>query len=453
MRAGTARLSMVDAINFAGSEPNSGTDWFLLWVFVGDAPARADDIEAHFRSRAEAITPLFRTIAEVPGNLDRPYWVHDHDPIDSHLTMSTTACTWSDVVASVAGLSERPLDARHSAWHLHVHHTVAGTPQSTVVVLQVSHALLAGPSTAALTRALFATSAPALQIPGLDHARSRPHPLSSAAAGLARFPGSVIRSQLLARRAAKLNRPTDAEPAVRVASTLNVPPGAERTVRVLQPEIASFRRAPETVTVLATTALSIALERYLTAVGAECPSRLTTLLTVAVDDDSLGVNRVVAASVDLHTDVPNWHDRIRAIADDSKHARAQATGPATLTALAAQAHAPYLFVLNGFRAMQRHIAADPVATAAGSVTLTSVNAGPAEGCDLAGRALQSMALLASVPPTGGIVHSIVGCGDALTVSFITSPAVVTDPDRYADILEKAFTELAESLSLAPPQPK
>lgn len=448
MRVGSARLSTVDAINFAGSEPDAGTDWFLVWTFGGSAQVVADDVEAHFRSRAQAIDALFRTVADVPGNLDRPYWVRDGASIDSHLTVSTAAWTWADVVASVAGLAERPLDARVSAWHLHVHCRVVDARDTAVVVLQVSHALLAGPSTAALTQALFGQSAPPLHVPGLDHTRSRPRPIVSAAVGVARFPAAVVRSQILARKAAKLAQPTTSTPADRIASVLNVAPGAERCVRVLRPDIAAFRRAPETITVLATTALSIALERYLTEVGADCPPRLATLLTVAVDDDSLGVNRVVAASVDLHTDVPDWGERVRAIAADSTRARTEITAPATLTALAAQARAPFLFMLNGFRAMQRNIAADPVTTAAGSVTLTSVNAGSADGCELAGRALRSVALLASVPPTGGIVHSIVGCGDALTVSFITSPAVVPDPDRYADILETAFTELAQHLQRA-----
>lgn len=445
----SARLSAVDALNFCASQPGAGTDWFLAWVFVGDGtPVDPAAIQDHFRSRRTVLDELFRTVAEVPGALDYPYWLRDPSTIDTHLSMHREIEDWANVQTSIGSLAENPLDATASTWHAHVYPAVSGVPgtdtESTLVVMQMSHAVIAGPSTGPLTHSLFGPSPQPLRIPGLDGLAQRRHALSSAAVGLARIPSGLLRRRRLLRKAVQQNSTPQLDVSDGTAPALSARPDTDRVVRSLRLNLTALQDKPETVTTLATTALSLAVQRYLDAHGEDCPPTLSALLTVAVADnaDALGVNRILAATAGLFPDISDMHDRAAAIGADSRRARAHATGPATLPFVVANAAAPFLLARFGLRTATKQFAANPTLLAPANLVLTSVNAGPSSGCELAGRTLDGVGVVAALPPTGGILHSVVGCGDRLTVSFVTSRRVIPDIDDYAAILDTAFADVA-----------
>src|SRR5262245_1556684 len=98
------------------------TDWPMWWVFDnGGTPLTAADIADHFGARADLLEPLRRRIQEVPGGLGHPFWVADDSPIDAHIvTHAVAQLDWAQCQDEIGRILAQPLDARVSAWQLHV---------------------------------------------------------------------------------------------------------------------------------------------------------------------------------------------------------------------------------------------------------------------------------------------------------------------------------------------
>ncbi|OOL30299.1 hypothetical protein GQ85_20630, partial [Rhodococcus rhodochrous] len=169
-----ARLTWADAANYYESKSGRPTDWSAFVVFdERDGAIRGpEDASAHLRSRAHLLTVLDRRIVEAPGRLDYPYWVRAQLPPEQRIEYhewaggSFTAC-----IDAIADLCADPLDVRRRAWRLHVFVAVSDPDDPaatvTVVVLQVSHAVMAGSALPAFLGALFGADGHPLRVPGL----------------------------------------------------------------------------------------------------------------------------------------------------------------------------------------------------------------------------------------------------------------------------------------------
>jgi diacylglycerol O-acyltransferase / wax synthase len=114
------------------------------------------DLELLISERLPLLPPLRRRLAEVPFNLDFPYWIEDPDfDLDFHLReLALPAPGTSEKLSEqVARLVARPLDRARPLWELYLIH---GLEDDRVAMLtKIHHALIDGLSGAEIMAILF----------------------------------------------------------------------------------------------------------------------------------------------------------------------------------------------------------------------------------------------------------------------------------------------------------
>ncbi|GAC66459.1 wax ester/triacylglycerol synthase domain-containing protein [Gordonia soli] len=435
------RLADADARSFWISE-RMRTDQFLLYTFVAtDVPVSAT--AAHLRRCASSVPDLCLRIVETPADLDRPYWVRAHPAADQvRVVDPAEPMRWQDCLDLVAGLEADQLDPRREAWRLHVIGPVNDsrrdrTEQVVVVVLQVVHALGDGRRTARIARELFAEAAE-----GAGEMESRPSARQrllwasatatravAAGVGVLTLPvrlAGMVASGLRAYRVSRSDSP--AQFAGVPPSPLNTPPGRDRVLRTLVVDRRELSAFP-TVTVAALTAISIALTE-----GLGEQTRSAVELTIGRPGSARARNHFRTAGVDLHIDTTDLRRRADLIASGIAAARARDDSPLRRAQRRAGAWTPAALVhrdLRGFDLVRRP---DRVT---GVTVVSSVNRGPAD-LTLGGGQVTSTAGFPALSPAQGLTHGVHGIGDTVTISVVTSRAVLPNPDEYVQILDRAL---------------
>ncbi|MEV5838187.1 wax ester/triacylglycerol synthase domain-containing protein [Nocardia sp. NPDC052112] len=446
-----AQLVANDAAYYYLARSGRGTDWPMWWVFDnGDTPLTAADIADHFGARAELLEPLRRRIQEVPGGLGHPFWVVDDRPIDTHIvTHAAAQLDWEWCQNEIGRILAQPLDARVSAWQLHVFPNVTGiaTPSGAgaVVLMQISHALMAGPAMTSLSEALFA-SVP-LRIEGQGPATRGPRPALAALVGVLRWPLQALRFNIRVRREmrriARENDDSGPNTPPVTATRLNRRIGPGRAMRSIPLELRVVRAPGITVTALGLTAISHAMQRYLEKRDGSCPDDLAVLVTVAVPDAPvMGVNYVGAAAVELAAAEPDLAARARAVDATLRVRRDSPSGRRELNRLGLIDLLPSRTYRTRFGTLAP---ADPDAPAYAHTILTSIRCEPTVEWSLAGKPFRFAGMLPPVYPEIGLAHSFVGAGDSFTVSVVCDPDIVADLDDYCEILRESCREVAAAL--------
>ncbi len=84
---------------------------------------RFKDLISNYRQRLERL-PIFRTrLVEVPGGLDRPYWVIDDNfDVEFHLRHIALPAPgdWRQLWILAARLHARPIDMSHPLWEAYI---------------------------------------------------------------------------------------------------------------------------------------------------------------------------------------------------------------------------------------------------------------------------------------------------------------------------------------------
>ncbi|WP_342660994.1 hypothetical protein Rruber_01820 [Rhodococcus ruber] len=448
-----ARLTWADAANYYESKPGRPTDWSAFVVFdEQDGTVRGPgDALAHLRSRTHLLTALDRRIVEAPGRLDYPYWVRAQLPPEQRIEYREWAGgSFTDCIDAIADLCADPLDVRRRAWCLHVFAGVSDpddpTATVTVVVLQVSHAVMVGSALGAFLGTLFGADGQPLRVPGLAPAATRPHHAAAAVSGVARFARWYLGlGAVLVRRAASArSADTPAVPSPAARPMLARAPGRDRAIRIVRPDLGSLVGRTYTVTAMGLAAVSLALQRYL---GEHCAPvvdvHVAVPVAVGAAGVALGVNRLTAAIVPLCTEVADPRDRVAAVADALAHERRIATSPEVLDRLAGAGAVPYPVYR---RVTDRH---DRAASAGGApgpaqTAVTSVDCGGEADWTYGGAAFRFVAGIQSLRPGMGLVHSFSRAGDSFAVTVMSSPLLMPDLDRYATLLEEGFAEVIEA---------
>ncbi|MDM7487631.1 WS/DGAT domain-containing protein [Rhodococcus sp. CSLK01-03] len=448
-----ARLTWADAANYYESKPGRPTDWSAFVVFdeQGGTVRGPGDALAHLRSRAHLLTALDRRIVEAPGRLDYPYWVRAQLPPEQRIEYREWAGrSFTDCIDAIADLCADPLDVRRRAWCLHVFAGVSDpddpTATVTVVVLQVSHAVMAGSALGAFLGALFGADGQPLRVPGLAPAATRPHHVAAAVSGVARSARWYLGLGVVLVRRAASARSADipAVPSPAARSMLSLAPGRDRVIRIVRPDLGSLVGRTYTVTAMGLAAVSLALQRYLGEHGAPVGDvHVAVPVAVGAAGVALGVNRLTAAIVPLCTEVADPRDRVAAVADALAHERRIATSPEVLDRLAGAGAVPYPVYR---RAADRHDRAASAGAAAGPArtAVTSVDCGAEADWSYGGSAFRFVAGIQSLRPGMGLVHSSSRAGDSFAVTVMSSPLLMPDLDRYATLLEEGFAEVIEA---------
>lgn len=450
-----SQLSFHDAANYYVARTGWITDWMMFWVFDsagGTQPSR-EEIADQFLARTDLFDQMNRRIADVPGCADYPYWITGDSGVLDHIEFQgdDTELTWADCTDRIDSLLGIPLDARIKAWRVTVFPSVHDVPTltgvGTVVVLQVSHALMVGSAMSSVSRAMFGAQAEPVVVEGLGPPATPFDPIVATARGIARIPGQILRLVAKTRRQrAALRRgdtPASHIDPPRTPTLFNRHPGDARAMRTFRLDLREWRKPGTTVTAAGMTAIAEAMQQYLESVGEACPPELTCSASVAVSGaEAMGVNRVAVAVVSLSPDIESLADRARAVQASLEVGTQFAASPANLDNVPAASGIPYAYY-RAVAALEKYRAA-PQPLLANSI-LTSIKCEESLELALCGRPLAMVGMVPALGRNIALAHSMVGIGDILTVSVLCSPSVVEDVDRYAELLEQAFTDVGAAL--------
>ena len=436
------RLAFADAMSYwiSAAIPN---DQFLVYCFAETGlsmTALADQLYA----RASRIPDLNLCIMDLPGTVDRPYWIAataDRTQIRVHEQVRT----WPECLARLGELIADQVTATDAPWRLHLFGPLVGVPRSdsagVVVVLQIAHALGDGRVTSQIARQLLASPADhdARMSQTVGSSGGEVRRIGASVLGLARIPMQVTEMFWRGMHAYRL---ASDEPSVIggggfVPTALNRPSGADRSMRVIVVDREkltgprdSIGAAPLSVTVAALTAISVALPAYL----GESEGALGVELTVGGSGDAHARNNFRNVGIDLRVDVGDVAERSRLIADAVAAARRASMTPARAAARRASESTPAALTHWGVRQFD---ITRPPASVTGVTVVSSVDRGPDDLILGHGRVLFSTGFPA-LSPAQGLTHGVHGLGDAVAISVTTSPEVMPDVDRYVGLLTAAI---------------
>lgn len=396
-------------------------DQFLLYGF-GGVPSDLDGALEEIRGRALGCAELRLRVRD-RSFLTYPAWVTGDVRADQFVVHDLAEPTWASVLAAVAGLSERQLDARAMSWRLHVFSPVEGVPGAdvgTVAVLQATHAFGDGIRSSALAALLFGRreAVPTVKPP-------------------APFRGAALpwRSVRAARTHRQLVRDTEAgmvpaQAESRPALHSNNRPAGTRAVRTVVLRRDQLPGPTVTVAVLAavSTALSDQLREFgddTTNLGAEVPMAKTGV--------RLAHNHFGNVGIGLYPEL-KFAERADRIAEDLAQRRRRAAHPAMLAGSRASAAVPAPLLRWGVAQFDPDVRSP---TVTGNTVVSSVNRGAA---DLRFGAAP-VVLTAGYPglsPMMGLTHGVHGIGDIIAVSVHAAESAIGDVDAYVERLKDAL---------------
>jgi hypothetical protein len=453
-------------------------DLFLLYCF-DDSGCPGAELREFVARRSARIADLCVRLRELPGDLDYPSWVRCDFRAEQFVEHFLPEANWLGVCTVLGKLLGTGVDAAERPWRLHVFRGIDGAPwggpgPAMVVVLQLSHALADGRRGAEIARALFAEADPVEPVAAasasvagvarvgrrigtaaMEFAPVDPIHVHSALA-LLRIPFQFARTVVLGYRAFRAQR----ELAELTTAGMIPGPGPGFTpslvnrsdavdgdstnrqsdlhqVRMIVCDADRMRVRDRTVTVVALTAVSIALERYSAARG-ERVDRLGAQVPMALSGNRSGAhNNYRSLGVDLFIDEPDPLARADKIAAALADRRVRARHP-LLTAqdrVTAVTPAPLL---------RRDVDRYPIDTVpdsiAGHTVVSSVHRGPAD-LRFGGAPVRFTGGFPAIGSVMHLTHGVHGLGDTVTVSVHADTVALPDIDDYTELLRTALNEV------------
>lgn len=423
-------------------------DQFLLYCFAESAWGEARLLDAVVR-RCATIAELRVSLCPDPTGLSYPVWVPAEPEPAQFVTHRLDRPHWSGLLAALGRLLGTGVDAVRHPWRLHIFRGIqespAPDPAVTVVVLQISHALVDGRGASRIARALFADDPGTATAPSIRPLSRSRLAVRAGRAGLA-LPLDItrtVRRGLAAGRAraelAELTAAGRVPPAAPgyPPGALNVPSEVSgHAVRMLVCRAADFRMPGRSVTVVGLTAISLALQRYLreraaqaTALGAQVPMAIPPRTGVRNNYRSLGVDLAIGEDDPVR--------RAAMIAADLAARRERAVHPLLGAQDAVTAALPPLLLRRDVRNYPIDSVPERIT---GHTVVSSVDRGSA---DLRFGAAP-VRFTGGFPALGTVMHlthGIHGMGDTVTLSLHADPVVVPDLDTYAEYLRTALRDV------------
>ncbi|MEU1524847.1 wax ester/triacylglycerol synthase domain-containing protein [Nocardia rhamnosiphila] len=420
-------------------------DQFLLYCFAESAWENSRLRDAVVQ-RCAAIPELRVRLRPDPTGLSYPVWVPADPEPDQFVTHRLDRPHWPDLLAVLGRLLGTGVDAARHPWRLHIFRGIrespAPDPAVTVVVLQISHALVDGRGASRIARALFTDDPGTAATPG-TRPLSRARMAVRAGRGALALPPGIARTfrrGLAAGRArtelAELTAAGRVPPAAPgyPPEALNVPGEVTgHSVRMLVCRAADFRMPGRSVTVVGLTAISFALQRYLRERGAEAAA-LGAQVPMAIPPRPGVHNNYRSLGVDLAIGEDDPARRAAAINAELAARRERAVHPLLDAQDAVTAVIPPLLLRRDVRNYPIDLVPERIT---GHTVVSSVDRGPA---DLRFGAAP-VRFTGGFPALGAVMHlthGIHGMGDTVTLSLHADPAVVPDLDDYAEHLRTAL---------------
>ena len=431
---------------------------------------RFKDVLAMFESRLDR-SPIFRRkLAEVPFNLDQPYWVDDPDfDLEFHVRHIALPKPgdWRQLCIQVARLHARPLDRNRPLWEAYIIEGLHGLegvpPDSFALYLKVHHAAIDGASGVQFFGAFNdispqpePASPPELWQPAAPPGTGKL--LLKAYTNNLRKPVQMLRMTrdlLSSRKRVKegLSRGEFSELGEIPITRFNRKLTPHRVVGATKFDFEAIRKIKSsvegaTVNDVMLAIVSGALRKYLS-VKDELPEHtLVTGCPVNVRDEGekdKDGNMVGMMTTALCTDVDEPLQRLRGVHEQAVNAKAymQAQGsrmmvdfsetvPAGIQALLIQATA-----LTGLAEKNLMM----------NTTITNVHGAPYQLYMCGAQLIDSFGI-GPLAPGMGLFHTVNSMvmknKGAITLAFICCREVMPDPELYTQCLEESFAELQKA---------
>lgn len=428
---------------------------------------RFKEVIANFEQRLGKL-PLFRTrLVEVPGGIDRPYWVKDANfDVEFHLRHIALPHPgdWRQLCIQAARLHARPLDMSRPLWEAYIIEGLDNIPDlppgSFAVYTKMHHSLVDGAGGASFMSALHdlvAVPDAPVNLPQnepqlIDRDPAVSELLSRAAVnrvknGLSIARGAMTLTRDIGKMAVGIYKKEIPLPEINAPETrFNQSVGPHRVFDATRFSLADMKRVKDlTGTKLNDVALAVisgALRKYLESHG-ELPAEslaggipLNMRTRRGVTDDNNQVGSIFCA---LHTNISDPLERLYAINASALEAKEFGEqSPLVDTLKIAGMFSPLLSkAAAGFYASRELNKLMPLNIS----TVISNVAGPNFPLYCAGAKLVQYHGLGLLTPGCGVFHLVFSYQDSLTISVLADRDIIPDPANYKQFLDESYAEL------------
>jgi diacylglycerol O-acyltransferase len=447
-------------------------------------------IERTLKERLHLLPPYRRRLAEVPLNLDHPYWIEDPDfDLDFHLRHIAVPPPGDDeqLASLVARIHGRALDRARPLWEMYV---IEGLASGQVAIYtKIHHCTIDGVSGAEMMQVLLdrvpegAAVEPPKKAWVPDRIPSGGEMLVRGLGGLVRAPDRVVRmairtvrtvtqsnealasavntlgldripiaGDLLRRRTAEVDAdPISQTPAPRTPFNRSITPH-RRFAFFSQPlgDVKRVKTAAGTTLNDVVMAISAgALRRYLEEKRALPKDPLMAMIPVSIrseEEKQAYTNRVGSILSTLATDIEDPLERLRRIHEAMKSAkRASEAVPANLLQDWTQVTTPALLA-QAARIVARTKIFDRL-NPPFNVVISNVP-GPRESLYCAGAQMQTFFPVSAVADGQGLNITVQSYRDHLDWGLIACRELVPDLWRFKDLFNEALEELVKAVARA-----
>jgi diacylglycerol O-acyltransferase len=441
---------------------------------------RFKDVIASFERRLGNM-PLFRTrLVEVPGGLDRPYWIKDANfDVEFHLRHIALPepGDWRQLCIQTARLHSRPLDMSRPLWEAYIIEGLDNIPNLPkgcfAVYTKMHHSMVDGAGGSSFMAALHdlvadpESAQPSESEPRLaDTAPSVSELLTKATLNSVKnsvqlVTGTAKNARDLSKYAAGIIRKEIPAPDVSAPKTiLNKPVGPHRVFDAAEFPLEGFKDIKNAVGVTVNdVALGVvggALQRYLVAKG-EAPSEGSLAAGIPLNmrtrrGTTEENNQVGSIFSSLHTDITDPIERLTSIRQSTEDAKVSGEASPMVDALKlagvfSPAISKSVARFWSRNALSRHL---PINIS----TCISNVAGPDFPLYCAGAKMVDYYGLGVLTPGMGIFHLVFSYAGKITLSVLADRDIMPDPELYHDCLVATYEELyAAAIKLGPGRPR
>lgn len=428
------------------------------------------EIRQSFKQRLSA-SPIFRRrLFTVPYGLDNPYWIEDqHFDLDQHIFSHSIKDHAGDLPGLLATLHALPMDMSRPLWEVHVLHGLGSLKAydkgSFGLYIKVHHAAMDGVSGTEILAAIHSleahTFSPHEAHTTIDRWRAEAPPKQWQLARQACI--NNLRKPLnLAWQARKLIPSfkqaasvdsSDHSPTVSwQKSPFNCRINAERNILMLRFDFLRLRQIrrhyPQTtVNHVILSIVGGALRRYLIALNRLPDNPLASMIPVNIRsrDGNPAGNAISMMIATLRTDIECPLQRLQAVRNAANNAKSfsNTIGRSAITSLVRE-------IPNGLgsitlRALSA-LAYWPGGVAMPACTIVSNVPGPPVPLYFNDAKLVDMLGLGLIVDHLGLFHVATSYNNVMTLSVLSSPSALEDPDFYRICLEESYAALDEAVS-------
>ena len=427
------------------------------------------EILATFENRLDQSSVFRRKLLEVPFSLDHPYWVEDSDfDIKNHVHYISLPRPgdWRQLMIQISRLQSQRMDKDKPLWEAHVIEgldNIEGLSRGCFgIFLKMHHAMVDGVSGIDLQIAMHDKAA---ELKNSQACKPDGHRIMSKSPGtlelLAKSPGNTIRksTRLVMKMGSAVPGLIRGGLAWRESSSAGIPKtvfnvGRVSSARVIDglffdlAEMKEITRSIENTTVndVVLTVVSGALRKYLKSKGHLPKNSLLAACPVNIrrkdgSHDSHD-NMISVMTASLHSDIADPLERIRAIHEATREAKAisETIGAATLTEIPMNLPAP---VAKNLLPLAMELITRTDFTLFNTI-ITNVT-GTQQPLFLAGAKMFRQMGIGPVFDKVGLIHAVFSYDGMISVAFTACREMLHDPAFYIDCIEESYSDLRHAV--------